>query len=355
VRVLLLDRERVPGTHSSGRNAAIARQAVDDPAMARLAKEGVAFLASPHEAAAGAWSGASPPGRWSAEVPLLERCGLLLLQQERGGGPVGGIAGTCRPKGIDLERLDRAEIGRRWPMLAGGRFGAGLLSTGDGVVDVHALLTGLLEAARAMGAEVDLGRPATGFLREADRVTGVEAEGEAVSAGSVVIAAGAWSRELAEAAGAPPPPIRVTRRHLFFSEPVEGRPGPAVWHLELEGELYFRREATGLLLSPCDIEPDIPGLPSTTLEAEEYLLRKLYAAFPALEGLRMKRGWAGLRVLAPDDRHLLGPDPAVEGLHWAVALGGHGVTTAWPSGRLAAAGVTGGRIDPAFAPGRFHR
>src|SRR5688572_28167700 len=37
--VLLVDREDAPGVHSSGRNAALVRQVVPDPALARLARQ----------------------------------------------------------------------------------------------------------------------------------------------------------------------------------------------------------------------------------------------------------------------------------------------------------------------------
>ncbi|HEX9145589.1 MAG TPA: FAD-dependent oxidoreductase, partial [Candidatus Binatia bacterium] len=42
--ILLLEKETIPGFHSSGRNAAMIRQCVSDPALTRLARDGAAFL-----------------------------------------------------------------------------------------------------------------------------------------------------------------------------------------------------------------------------------------------------------------------------------------------------------------------
>src|SRR5215471_4952303 len=42
--VLILEQETIPGFHSSGRNAAMIRQCVSDPALAQLARDGAAFL-----------------------------------------------------------------------------------------------------------------------------------------------------------------------------------------------------------------------------------------------------------------------------------------------------------------------
>ena len=42
--ILLLERETIPGFHSSGRNAAMIRQCVPDPALAQLTRDGAAFL-----------------------------------------------------------------------------------------------------------------------------------------------------------------------------------------------------------------------------------------------------------------------------------------------------------------------
>ena len=63
-RVIVLDRERTPGVHSTGRNAAILRTAIPEPELHALAADSRRFYAAP------------PPG--FSEVPLFESVGLYL-------------------------------------------------------------------------------------------------------------------------------------------------------------------------------------------------------------------------------------------------------------------------------------
>ena len=96
---------------------------------------------------------------------------------------------------------------------------------------------------------------------------------------------------------------------------------PFVW--DLRHGFYFRPEAAGLIWSPCDSEPDEPGSAQAAPEAPEWLARKVTPVLPRAGTLRPLRHWAGHRTFTPDRRFLLGPDPRVDGWHWAAALGGH--------------------------------
>ena len=51
--VILLDKERQPGTHSTGRNAAILRTAISDPVLHAMARESAAFYMNPPEGFSG--------------------------------------------------------------------------------------------------------------------------------------------------------------------------------------------------------------------------------------------------------------------------------------------------------------
>lgn len=338
-RVLLVERETQAGIHSSGRSAAIGRQALADPVLAAMARDSLAFLRDP-----------APEEGWRGRTDLLGTEGALYLEGE-GTGSLEAIAGTCEAAGIAVERWSPEQARRRQPLLRDARLAGALWSPGDGVVDAHALLTGLLESAEREGAEIRRGITVREIRAESGRVAGLATAEGTIDAGAVVVAAGAWAQGLARTAGASELPLRVTRRHLFVSAPRESLPEHIVWRVD--DPIYFRREGGGLLLSPCDIADHAPGVPSVELEARELLLHKLREGLPALADLEIRSGWAGLRILTPDDRHIIGPDPTIEGLHWAAGLGGHGVTTAWETGRIAAAGVLEGHMEPAFDPSRF--
>jgi D-arginine dehydrogenase len=132
-----------------------------------------------------------------------------------------------------------------------------------------------------------------------------------------------------------------------------GRDWPFVWHNDVD--VYFRPEGDGLLMSPCDATPHPAQEPITDRAVEQLLADKVARAFPALAAARIASAWACLRTFARDERFVIGPDPALDGLIWAAALGGHGMTTSAAVGRLAAAAVLGDKSEELqhFAPARL--
>ena len=63
--ILLLEQEGIPGFHSSGRNAAMMRQCVPDPDLAKLTRAGAEFLRH-------------PPSDWPEPVQFKQQGSLLL-------------------------------------------------------------------------------------------------------------------------------------------------------------------------------------------------------------------------------------------------------------------------------------
>jgi len=87
------------------------------------------------------------------------------------------------------------------------------------------------------------------------------------------------------------------------------------------------------------------------------LLAKLLRHCPSLGHVRIGKAKSGLRTIAPDGRFVIGEDPNVSGFFWVAGLGGHGVTTSFSVGELAARLVTEKKVDVelsgAVSPARF--
>ena len=339
--VLVLEREVIAGVHASGRNAALAFQALSDPAEARLAVEGTRFIATP------------PDG--FAAASLLRRCGSLLVAGADGVPRLHSAQHAARELGIDSEVITRDEAARRVPVLAGAPFAGAFWNPHDGVVDIHALLQGFLAGARSGGARIEYGRTITGVQVHRGRVEAVETDRETVSAGAVVNAAGAWAGTIGALAGTGTRTLAPRRRHLFQTHvdvPV-ARDWPFVWHNDVD--VYFRPEGDGLLMSPCDATPHAPQEPVVDAAAVQLLADKIVRAFPSLASARIASAWACLRTFARDERFVIGRDPDVEGFTWVAALGGHGMTTSPAVGRLGAAAVLGDASEELqhFSPARL--
>jgi len=148
-------------------------------------------------------------------------------------------------------------------------------------------------------------------------------------------------------------PLRPCRRHLFATGPVPeaDRRWPFVW--DVTNDFYFRPDAGGLLMSACDEQEWGPGDATVDPAAQRFLEEKRARHAPRLAGIPLASGKAGLRTLTPDGRFVIGPDPRIAGFVWLAGLGGHGVTTSFAVGALAARLIAEGGGAPAFAPGRF--
>ena len=347
-RVVLLERETTAGRHSTGRSAAILRLAFNAPGDRELGLVTHRLLGDP--------AASEPYGGPSA----LRRVGALNVASGPGArGRLEAEAAALAEAGLDVRVVEVDEAIRLSPPLAGASFTAALFDAADGVLDVHALLEGLLRAVRDAGGggAVRLGRAAVRLVREGDRITGVEVGGETLRAPLVVNAAGPWADAIAATAGLAPLGLSPCRRHLMVTPPLAGvdPSGPIVW--DVDSVAYYRPESGGLLFSGCDEDRLDPCDCPTDEDAMAAAMERVATRFPALAEVGVAHAWAGLRTLSPDRRPIVGPDPRAPGLFWCAGLGGHGICASLGLRRLVgelAASESPTWIDaPALSPDRF--
>ena len=338
--VLILEQEAIPGFHSSGRNAAMLRQCVPDADLAKLTHDGAEFLRN-------------PPSDWPEALPF-KRNGSLLLGNGAGWTKLQRDADEGRRVGIDVVLWTPEQAKLRVPALRQAEFEGAVWCASDGIVDIHALLSGYLKGATGAGARVRY-NAAVRSIRSQGGNFEIDTADERIKAKTIVNASGAWANPVAALAGADSLPLRPCRRHLFVSPPmvwVDAR-WPFVW--DVSHDIYFRPEGEGLLLCACDQTELAPGDPPVDESVKELLAEKIERFMPGLSGVSISRGWAGMRTLTPDGRFVIGWDGAIKNFFWVAGLGGHGMTTSYAVGSLAADLLIGGptqRSEP-FSPQRF--
>jgi glycine/D-amino acid oxidase-like deaminating enzyme len=320
-RVALFEREPLLASHASGRNAAIFRQVDHAATHARLAKRSLELL-----------------GALAPETPALARTGGLYVGSAASVEATLALARRCEVEASAV--AGAADLAAISSPLGDGELRHGVHVPGDGVLDVHAIVQALARASREAGARIAVGAEVAAVVVERGRAVGVRlASGETVTAGAVLIAAGAWATALGEGCDAPLHLVPYRRHLVMLDTDRRSVPGPVVWRVDPGEEAYFRPESGGLLASPCDEAPWPPGTPPADPDVAALLAARLARLAPALTEARVHRTWACLRTMAVDREVVVGEDPRRPGLFWMAALGGCGMTCGVALGEVAAAAI----------------
>ncbi|OHC27690.1 MAG: glycine oxidase ThiO [Pseudomonadales bacterium RIFCSPLOWO2_12_59_9] len=211
-------------------------------------------------------------------------------------------------EGRPLAEVDIVEVYKALPMLAPG-FKRALQMPGVANVRNPRLVRALRQVLLQM-PNVTLHEhcPVTGFVRDGQRVCGVQtAQGELL-ADQVVVAAGAWSAQLLGSLGIELPVEPVKGQMILYKCAEDFLPS-----MLLAKRRYAipRRDGHILVGSTLEFEgfdktPTDSALASLKASAEELL--------PALADAEVVGHWAGLRPGSPEGIPFIGPVPGHEGL-----------------------------------------
>jgi glycine/D-amino acid oxidase-like deaminating enzyme len=166
----------------------------------------------------------------------------------------------------------------------------------------------------------------------------------------VVVAGGAWSRQLLDPLGIKVPLETERGYHAMLFDPEVM---PALPISNKTRAFGVTPMADGLRVAGT---VEIAGLDAPPNEERaKVLVKHAQRMFPALKGEQV-RYWMGFRPSTPDSLPIVGPAPKHPGLHFVFGHGHFGMTGGPPSGRLAARLIAGQApgIDPApYAAQRF--
>ena len=268
-----------------------------------------------------------------------------------------------RAAGVQGRLLDLAETRAMEPQLTGALAGASFFPA-----DLQCAPRAIARALAGALPRVQTGLEVHGVEVAQDRVTALRTSEGSLGCGAVVIAAGPWSRPLAEVAGvalpleprkgqlvrlaAAPRDERFIRHKVveagYLGSVASGDAGlqvTTVLETTWDGDVLVgsSRERRGFDLSVDDA-------------VSEAMLEQAFALMPGLRALALDAAWAGLRPWLPDHLPAIGPCGAVAGLWLATGHEGAGVALGPVTGRLVAQLYAGEApvVDPApFSPDRF--
>ncbi len=266
----------------------------------------------------------------------LEQVGYLFLL--RTASEVAGFEAAVALQnelGVPSRLIEPAEACRLNPYLNPDGLLAAAFSPDDGYANPSSVVRGYAAAALARGAELRTGTPVIGLERDGDRLTGVRTVEGVIATGAVICAAGAWSAAIGAMAGVELP-VEPLRRQIAFTPPLDPRPPIIPFTIDYGSTAYFHPGApAGTLLMGVAVADQPAGFDTGYDESWHPALRAALArCAPALAGVRLERGWAGLYEMTPDCDALIGEAPGVERFLYACGFSGHGFVQAPAAGEL---------------------
>jgi len=326
-RTVIVERERQPGYHSTGRSAALFFESYGTPQVRALTRASRAFLDAP------------PPG--FTDGPILSRRGAMLVAapgEDDELAAAWAVLRTTSPRG---ELLDTPAARARVPVLREGRVLGAVFEPDAADIDVDRLHQGFLRSVRRSGGSVVGDADVRAIARDERRgVWCVDAGGVRYEAPVVVDAAGAWCDRVAALAGVRPIGLVPKRRSIFTFAPPDGV-DTSRWPLfGGVGESWYVKPDAGVLLgSPANADPVEPQ----DVQPEELDIALAIDRIEAATTLvvRPRRKWAGLRSFVADGDLVGGFADDAPAFFWLAAQGGYGIQTAAAMGEACAALVRG--------------
>ena len=327
VQVTVIERDPTYARSSSALSAASIRQQFSTPLSVQMSLYGIAFLRSIGERLE--VDGVQP------SIDLHEG-GYLFLATAAGVATLRENHALQTRLGADISLLDSQRLRERFAWmntddLAAGAFG----ESGEGWFDGYGLVQAFRKKAQALGARY-VAADVVGLKRDGRTVThAVTSNGESHACDTLVNAAGAWSRTIAQMLGIDIP-VHARRRSIFnVSSPARLSACPLV--IDPSG-VYFRPEGRTYICgtSPsADNDPD--DLPLDEVDHalfDDVIWPTLAHRVPAFEALRVENCWSGYyeyNVL--DQNAIIGYHPDIENCIFANGFSGHGLQQGPATGR----------------------
>ncbi|MBI4726129.1 FAD-binding oxidoreductase [candidate division TA06 bacterium] len=252
----------------------------------------------------------------------------IAVQQAAGLKDVGWVnAGECREiaPGLDISGL--------W---------GGSYCPSDGQAYPFAVVQGYAEKIKKSGGSIYTFFQVSQILQQGGKVTGVKTEnGQEFSAGAVINAAGAWSKDIGRMAGIEIP-VEAERHEALITEGVEYLGIPMLVDYRADGGYFQQYRHNGQFIGCYSPVPNVPGHSvDSTFEFLHEMPKRMLKLVPGLENLKVIRQWAGSYENTPDGNPIL-DRTGLDGFYTVAGMCGHGFMLGPAMGRVAADFITSG-------------
>lgn len=300
-KVSLLEKEDLPFSYASSRNAAIFRSYEGHPGLSILVKNSFQKIKE-----------------WEAEsgMTMLDQVGLFI-----------------RPLEVDYsESSTKPELqSKDYTLITPGQQSEGRFLQNNGVIQLDAYLDYFSSLFKQSGGEIYNGAVQELTIQD-NRIHKIQLNQrdslDVQQQDLVLFAAGSWLARSALTKKLPfLPGLIPHKRHLFVLESEEEwRSLPVVWD-ELQ-EFYFRPYDGNILVTHGDENPVMADDYEVEQTAESEFRAAAQDAFPFLAAASILESRACLRTFTMDRLPVCGYDPLIRNLFWQGGWGGRGISIA---------------------------
>ncbi len=245
--------------------------------------------------------------------------------------------------GVEIREIGMDELGEMVPLLRTDDLVGALYIPKDGQTSPVDTTMALAKGARNGGATIVEGIAVARLLKDGDRCVGIETEdNQIVNAETVVMAAGMWTRHLAETIGVKVP-LQACEHFYIVTEPLEGAERGMPIVRDPSNYTYFKEE-TGKIMAGF-FEPqakiwNLDGIPRDfcfgTLPEDWDHIGPIFEAacrrMPALSEAGLQLFFNGPEAFTPDGTFYLGESPEMDRCFVAAGFNSVGIQTAGGAG-----------------------
>jgi glycine oxidase len=298
LRVALFDSQE-PGREASWASAGILSPAPENPGMILTVEIGKASLAMYREFIQ------QVEELSGIETGFREKGTITALLSRHAREELNTIVALHRGLGLKAEALSAREARQLEPALSE-EIEAAVLRPDEASVDNRLLAKALLDAAKRSGAEIYAGAAVESIWREGSQCRGVMVCGEQISAKHTIVAAGAFSSQIAGVQEYAP--VRPAKGQMVSLRCAAAKIERVLW----SERIYVVPRSDGRILCGATVE-HMGFDKSVTAGGVHANLDAAIELAPVLASARVEETWAGLRPDTPDHLPILGPTD-IEGL-----------------------------------------
>jgi glycine/D-amino acid oxidase-like deaminating enzyme len=286
------------------------------------------------------------------------RTGYLVGVGDENVGPLKANLATQTELGIDVQLISPLDAAELLPAMRVDDFAACAYEPRGGYGDGYQTAAAFGSAARRLGVTIRQGSPVAQIVPALPGVDLVLVNGERVSAGTLVVAAGPWTDRLVAPIGIEIP-LKTQREQVMIVAPGQDIPIPPVLS-DLVSLQYLRSErGTRILAGNSDHHEAEWADPDTYAdrmedEALEVAVEKFCHRFPAFTDPGLESTYAGCYDVTPDYNPVISRTE-VEGVIVCTGFSGHGYKISPAVGTLVADLVLDGTSSDPDIPERDFR